>query len=489
MPPGWDGVETIERLWQVDPELQVVICTAYSDHSWEDIRRRLGNSDSLLVLKKPFDTVEVLQIAHALTRKWELAREARTAMEYLDRKVADRTKALQQEMTERIRVENNLRQAQKVEAVGLLAAGIAHDFNNILTVIQGHAGILQSTPGCSPEMMESISQIADAADRAASLTRQLLVFSRKDVVCYKPLDLNGVLANSTAFLGRVLGAPIQLAVQPAPGAICLTADECNLEQIIMNLALNARDAMPDGGVLTLRTSIEVISEAESRRHPQARPGAFACLTVADTGCGMDKATLTRIFEPFFTTKDPGKGTGLGLATVDGIVQRHKGWIEISSELNRGTTFKVFLPHSGELAPIVAKTNAPFMLPPQGREPLTILVVEDDEAVRNFAKTVLIANKYRVVEAVDGVEALEVLARQTSKVDMLFTDIVMPRGISGRALAEKAREERPALNVIYSSGYSAEAIGATWLHGPGVAFLPKPYTPGELLRAVAASNVS
>ncbi len=330
MPPGWDGVETIAHLWKADPELQVVICTAYSDYSWDDMRRRLGNSDNLLVLKKPFDTVEVLQIAHALTRKWELARQARASLENLDRKVAERTDALEREMGERVKAEENLRQAQKMEAVGQLAAGIAHDFNNLLTVIQGHVGLLLNAPKGAVNSTESLKQVSFAADRAAALTRQLLVFSRKEVERSKPLDLNRVLTDASALLRRVIGEHIELELQLAGEAANLVADESNLHQVIMNLAVNARDAMPDGGVLSLRTSIENPDGESARRHPQSRPGLHVCLTVSDTGCGMDNATLSRIFEPFFTTKEVGKGTGIGLATVYGIVQQHHGWIEVNS---------------------------------------------------------------------------------------------------------------------------------------------------------------
>jgi len=486
MPPGWDGVETIERLWKADTNLQVVICTAYSDYSWDDMQKRLGKSDSLLVLKKPFDTVEVLQIAHAMTRKWELTREARASIDDLDRKVAERTEALKCEMAERTRVEDSLRQSQKMEAVGQLAAGIAHDFNNLLTVIQGHAGLLLAGLTGDAGDTESLKQVAAAATRAGTLTSQLLAFSRKGPVCAKPLDLNPVLANASKLLHRVIGEHIELRLDLSDQPTPLTADDASLVQVIMNLAINARDAMPDGGSLTLGTSMETLDVETARRHSHARPGSFVCLTVTDDGCGMDAATQGKIFDPFFTTKDAGKGTGLGLATVWGIVQRHDGWIEVISQPGQGTTFKVLLPHQDGHAKLGGNTELIFRAPSKkGPLPLTILVVEDDSAIRAFLKTVLTMNSYHVIEATDGVDALEVWSKHAGRVDLLLTDMVMPNGLSGRGLAEKLQNECAWLKVIYSSGYGADVIGVEFLEAPGVAFLPKPYNADDLLRAVSS----
>ena len=486
MPPGWDGVETIERIWQVDPDLQIVICTAYSDYSWEDMQRRLGQSDSLLVLKKPFDTIEVLQIAHALTRKWELNRQVRASLQDLDRKVAERTQALEYEMAERAKAEESLRQSQKMDAVGQLAAGVAHDFNNLLTVIRGHADLLLSGATNGPPPGESLKQISQAAERASSLTRQLLVFSRKETARYEPVDLNRVLANASGLLRRLIGEHIELRLSCSETPAGLTADESNLGQVIMNLAVNARDAMPDQGLITFRTSIETLDAADARRHPQARPGSFVCLSVTDTGCGMDSVTLSRIFEPFFTTKEVGKGTGLGLATVYGIVQQHQGWIEVTSQLGCGTTFKIFFPHKEYPTAVKGQTEFTFRISPPPADQTTVLVVEDEPGVREFVRTVLTMNSYRVLEASDGMDALRIWARHANEVDLVFTDMVMPHGLSGRGLTEKLKSECPDLKVIYSSGYSAETIGAEWLKAPGVGFLPKPYTTEALLRAVSTS---
>jgi len=484
MPPGWDGIETIERIWQVDPGIQVVICTAYSDYSWEQVRQRLGNSDSLLVLKKPFDTVEVLQIAHTLTRKWELTRDARHSIEELDRKVAERTQALEREMVERARIEENLRHSQKMEAVGQLAAGIAHDFNNLLTVIQGHVGLLLASPDDREHTEKSLSEISLASQRGASLIRQMLVFSRKDAINQQPIELGQLLNRANSFLHRVIGAQIELRVDPTPAPIWVVADECNLDQIIMNLAVNARDAMPDGGVLSMRATIADLGAEAVRGRGPASKGPFACLTVSDTGCGMDAATLGRIYEPFFTTKKSGFGTGLGLSTVYGIVQQHNGWIDVTSQPGHGTTFKIYFPVRAAPAP---KFETPAArVPPRlgNRAQPTVLVVEDDANVREFVTAVLKMNSYRVLEAIDGVDALQVQARHPERVDLLFTDMIMPNGLSGRDLAARLRTSRPDLKIIFSTGYSPDAIGDEWLEAPGVGFLPKPYTASILLQAVS-----
>jgi len=486
MPPGWDGVTTVEQLWKVEPDLQVVICTAYTDYSWDDMRRRLGTTDSLLVLKKPFDSIEVLQLAHALTRKWELTREARKAIEVLDRRVAERTHSLECEMADRTRAEESLRQAKKMEAVGQLAAGIAHDFNNLLTIIRGNVDLLALERPAEVGPDGCISQIFEASNRAAALVRQLLAFSRRQVTQRHPLDLNALLDSASVLLRRGIAAHIDIRLLRAESAVGTLADQGSLDQVIMNLALNARDAMPHGGTLTLQTSVEMLDDTHVSLHPEARTGKFACLTVTDTGLGMDSATLSRIFEPFFTTKEVGKGTGLGLATVFGVVQQHQGWVEVESQPGHGSTFRVYLPwieYSTQASSPEPGRPEPDVDGASGR---TILVVEDEPGVLKFARSALALGSFRVLAATDGLEAMRIWSENAGRVDLLFTDMVMPNGVSGRALADRLLTERPNLKVIYASGYSPETLDAEWLEAAHVGFLPKPYTTEALLRTVASS---
>ena len=476
MPPGWDGIETIVRIWKEFSDLQIVICTAYSDYSWDEIAKSIGSTDQMLVLKKPFDNVEVLQMAHALAKKWQLTQIARRQMEELDVLVNQRTVELRaanarltgevaeraaaeealrrseerfskafhsspipmiiqrpdgkgcldanasflelinaerdavlagettlwadeataaaiseelarrhvvrnlaatirtagpetrevlvaaenlelgnapyyllilQDVTDRVRLENELRQAQKMEAVGRLAAGVAHDFNNILTVILGNTSMQLRNPHLDEKLSASLQQVERAAERATALTRQLLAYSRKQIIQRRPLALDEVVEQTVAMLRRIIGEHIALDMQLAPDLPPIFADSSSVDQVVMNLALNARDAMPDGGKLTLAVVQVEIDEAARARNPEAQLGPHICLAVKDTGYGMDAATVARIFEPFFTTKGPGKGTGMGLATVYGVLKQHGGWIEVESAPRRGTTVRAFFPLSAD----------------------------------------------------------------------------------------------------------------------------------------------
>ncbi len=608
MPPGWDGVETIEHLWKCSPDLQTVICTAYSDYSWDEMARRLGQTDGLLILKKPFDTTEVLQVAHALTRKWDLCRQAKLRMEDLDRMVRERTQKLQQEVeerarveeallvseerfskafraspmpmaiqsdadgrfldanssfleltgyaadellrhtdqelrlwedgalkrggrglpearirgrsgalrrpdgtvretvlwaepitlaaapcrllivedvTERLKLEGQLRQAQKLEAVGCLAAGVAHEFNNLLTVIQGHADLLSGkTPGTRGGS-ESVARITQASQRAASLTRRLLAFSHKQAVQFKPVQLSATLQGLAKMLGQLIGEPYQLRLECAASLPKARADESSVEQILINLALNARDAMPDGGTIGITASLAVLDEAAARANVQARPGSFVCLTVSDIGCGMSPEVLARIFDPFFTTKEVGKGTGLGLATVHGIVRQHAGWIEVASQVGHGSSFKVFLPVWEGEAVVGPTAESPRSCASESGAGETVLIVEDEAIVRESAKLTLERGGYRVFEAGDGPDALAVWERCPAHIDLLVTDMVMPHGVSGGALARVLQSRDPHLRALYTSGYSSEVIREDLRLTLGVNFLRKPYDPPALLKAVRA----
>ena len=616
MPPGINGVETLARIWHDQPDLQVVMCTAHSDYSWEEMIRKVGRTDNLVILKKPFDNIEVLQLAHTLTEKWWLSHQLRSRLSDLDRIVTLRTRELQeanehlrleiserrqvesalrlseerfskafkaspipmaiqsfeglvyvdantgferltgfsmaelagrtpvelriwdyaggasallsrlrehhsarnlaahchtkygefrdvllsaelfelddrpyvltiaQDITDQIKLENQLRQAQKMEAVGQLAAGLAHDFNNILTVVQGHSTILlNSRPTDSPDS-RSLKTICAAAERATKLVRQLLTFSRKQVRQARPTHVKDLLASVPEMFPRVLGEHIKVNLIVPPNLPQINADATMIEQMVMNLALNARDAMSDGGTLTIEVAAVKIGPEEAQRNQDARPGSYVCLTVADTGCGMPQEILPRIFEPFFTTKPVGKGTGLGLASVYGIARQHDGWVEVQSEVGLGSVFQVYLPVSTTIEEqdiALSRTTIPAT---GGRE--TILVVEDEPDLREFVVHLLQRNGYQVLEAESGVAALDLWTHRSERTDLLVTDMVMPGGIMGRELAARLVQSDPRLRVIYTSGYSPGMAGKDLALLEGRNFLPKPYPPELLLRMVRES---
>ena len=495
MGPGWDGVETTAKLWEVDPDLQVVICTAHSDYSWDDMVDKLGHSDRLVILKKPFDNVEVQQLANALTQKWRLLQQAKVRLDVLEKSVSVRTEQLQAsnaqlqaEIAERKGVESALRQSQeaimqqeRLAAVGQLSAGVAHDFNNILCIILGYSSmLLDESKDLGQKRVEALKQISTAAQRAAHLTRQLLTFSRKQVMQPQTLEFNEVIGNVSRMLQRLVREDIGLQFHFAPKPLYIHADLGMIEQIVVNLVVNARDAMVRGGKLILSASAVEIDEAHREHHPEARPGQFACLSVTDTGCGIPPELLLRIFEPFFTTKAVGKGTGLGLSTVYGIVKQHEGWIEVVSEVGKGTTFKVFLPKSSK--PAGGPTETTFhSVPRWGDE--KILLVEDEAALRGLASKLLQKEGYQIVEAASGVEALKVWEQHDGVFDLLLTDMVMPGGVTGRELAEKLLADKPELKVIFTSGYSTDMVGKNFVLEEEVNFLPKPYPPKALIQIV------
>ncbi|MEW6306983.1 MAG: response regulator [Verrucomicrobiota bacterium] len=675
MPPGWDGIETVARLWEVCPELQIVICSAHSDYSWEEMVARLGHSDRLVILKKPFDNIEVLQLACALTEKWRLLQEVNARLEGLETEVRRRTAELEREIgerksaeeqlrgnaerylrqhsalsmlarrewfhtddltavlrciaetdaqasrvsrigiwrfnaertkllcvelyeaeahrhsagmalevasypayfhalatsevlaaddarldprtraftepyleplgitsmldapiyidgvlegvvchehvgalrrwtpdectfavaiancvslvmeqwkrrqteqalansrTERSQLEEQLRQSQKMESIGRLAGGVAHDFNNILTVIEGHAELMRGNNGLDPAQSESIHEISLATERAAGLTRQLLTFSRKQVCHPSDLDLNDVVLNMSKMLERILGEDISLSVECVASAAFIRADRGMMEQVLLNLAVNARDAMPQGGRLAVRTAVRAVNETQASLNTEARPGRFVCLTVSDTGCGIAPENMSRIFEPFFTTKDVGKGTGLGLATVYGIVRQHQGWIQVDSQMGKGTTFTIMLP-AVETTRLAARKTGDVALVAGGHE--TILVVEDEMTLRNLVAAVLKRQGYRVLLASTGREALEVWQREQRDIKLLLTDLIMPDGMNGWDLATALRARDPRLKVVVTSGYSPDMTAHQLEEMKQVPFLQKPYRPRTLVTLV------
>jgi len=614
MPPGWDGVETITRIWEIDSSIQVVICTAYSDYSWQDIIARLGKSDRLVILKKPFDSIEVLQLAHAMTEKWLVTQQARQTLDDLNRLVNDRTRALQesneklkrevierelaqealriseerlskafecsplpvailrlqdhgyvevngafltvtgydrtellgrslweagvvvdlqsrleamgqlmrgqsvrqracrlapkvgdereallwierfelaagphllavvQDVSEQVKLEAQLRQSQKMEAIGHLAAGVAHDLNNILTIVEGHTSLQLAKTQLDKDVVWSLEQVQGAGQRAAALTRQLLAFGRKQIMLKRAVSLGTVVSDVASMLRRLIPENIAITFDYAPEVPLVFADVCNVEQVIMNLVVNARDAMPKGGTLHLCTDHTEVTAAHAARSPNARAGHFVRLTVTDSGEGMSRETLARIFEPFFTTKEVGKGTGMGLATVLGIVQQHEGWIEADSRLGQGTAFRIYLPATQLVAPVETPAAAPGPVRSAAND--MILIVEDDADVRSLARCVLEEAGYRVIEAEDGHRAISTWQTFDGRIDLLLTDMVMPGGLSGRDVAKRFVVERPESKVIFSSGYSDQLFGSEVDLREGVTFLPKPYLARQLTDAVA-----
>ncbi len=411
--------------------------------------------------------------------------------------VGERTLVICSDLTERKRAEDEhrrleeqLRQGQKMESVGRLAGGIAHDFNNLLTVILGNVALLEFEGQLPGSVANSIRGIQQAAKRAANLTSQLLAFSRKQPIQVTSIDLNRVVQEMTQMLQRIVGEDVRMEMQLAPGLVPTKGDASKIEQMVLNLVLNARDAMPRGGRLVLSTSLVDLAPDAVPDALHARPGRFACLTVSDTGCGIDAKIMPRIFEPFFTTKEVGKGTGLGLATVFGIVEQHEGWIDVQSEVDRGTVFRIHLPAALPSTPVAppAPAEQPAAQTAKGTG-RCILLVEDDAGVRDYARRTLLRQGHRVLEAASGRLALPVWEQHRAEIEILFTDVVMPDGLNGLELAQRLLKEKPALKVIYASGYSAEVAGGDFSGRQGIDFIAKPYTPGDLIRLLERTVAS
>ena len=385
------------------------------------------------------------------------------------------------DVSERHQLEEQNRQSQKVEAIGQLAGGIAHDFNNLLTAIQGYCDMLLQDVGPDSDHYQDLTEIRRASERASSLTRQLLAFSRRQILDLRVLDLRDTVQGMRSMLQRLIGENIDVALTLTKESARVKADAGQIEQVILNLALNARDAMPKGGSLLIEVTNVALDDAYARRHIAVKAGPFVMLSVSDTGTGMDSETQTHIFEPFFTTKPSGKGTGLGLSTVYGIVKQSKGNIWVYSEPGRGTTFKVYLPRvdeaeasslpAGEARPDAALTGSE-----------TVLVVEDEPGVRELVRKVLERGGYRVILASTPTEALDVVKRTADRIDLLMTDVVLPEK-SGRVLAGEISILRPTLRVLYMSGYTDNAIVHHGVLDPGTPFLQKPFKPDVLLRKV------
>ncbi len=379
------------------------------------------------------------------------------------------------DITMQRRLEDQLRQSQKMEAIGQLAGGIAHDFNNILTVILGHASLLAMSD-LDEDTIQSARQIKHASERAAALTSQLLAFGRKQIFNPRPVDLNRILGKMSDMIARLVGEDIDLQLNFSGEPALVEADTSMMEQVVLNLSVNSRDAMPKGGEMKIRIAHREITEAQARHSAEARAGRFVCLSHTDTGGGIPPENISRIFEPFFTTKELGKGTGLGLATVYGIVKQHHGWIDIESTLGHGTTFHIFLPATTTAAVEPEHFDTQFRAR-GGAE--TILVVEDERDLREMVARTLNRQGYRVFQAVDGPTALDIWEKYRDQISLVFSDVVMPGGMNGRELAERIWKDKPAQKIIFSTGYGTDALGKDFHLDPQLNYLPKPYLPQQL----------
>jgi signal transduction histidine kinase/ActR/RegA family two-component response regulator len=494
--PDSEGGGFEERFWSpvnspvLDPGGEI----AYIIHRVEDVTdfvrlKQQGSEQHRLAeeLKSRAGRMEA-EIYRRAQEIQEANRQLRTLQAELERRVETRTadlqranQELQREMNERRKTEEalrwseeQLRQSQKLEAVGRLAGGVAHDFNNLLTVILSYSELLLQQVGPDDPKRPEVEEIERAGTRAASLTRQLLAFSRQQVLQPRVLDLNAVLSDLARMLQRLIGEDIDLVTASSPDLGRIQADPGQVEQVIMNLAVNAQDAMPDGGKLTIETANVDLDEDYTLAR-DLRPGPYVLLAVSDTGCGMSPDVKARIFDPFFTTKEVGRGTGLGLATVHGIVRQSEGYIEVYSEIGHGTTFKVYLPRvtdASQPLPVRSRPSAAM----NGEE--TVLIVEDEEAIRRVLAVSLRLHGYHVLEAADGSEAVALLRRDDQRVHLLVTDVIMPL-MSGPELAHAATRELPDLRVLFISGYTDRALIHQGLRQPGTAFLQKPFTPETL----------
>ena len=455
--PGFDGLAALERARTVASDVPFVFVSGTIGEETAIAAVRNGATDYVLKHR-------LSHLAPAVRRAIAEAQE----------------RARRRKMEEALRdSQERLRQAQKMEAIGRLAAGVAHDFNNMLTAILGYAQLARMRLGPESPATSDLVEIRKAGERAAGLTRQLLAFSRQQVLQPRALDLNAVVMELDKMLRRLIGADVELMARPGKDLGRVMADPGQIEQILLNLAVNARDAMPRGGRLTIETSEVTLDEHHARTVLDVPPGRYVMLSVLDDGEGMDDETMTRIFEPFFTTKDPGKGTGLGLSTVFGIVKQSGGAIEVCSEPGHGATFKLYFPRVENRAEAVA--SPPHDLPAAaGSE--TVLLAEDDDAVRRLVRETLTLHGYRVHETRNGHEAIQILENDTERIDLLISDIVMP-GMGGAELLARAASVRPELKVLCVSGHVEEATAHRAAIGSVTPFLHKPFTPEALAQKV------
>lgn len=492
MPPGWDGLTTIEQLWKAEPDLQIVICTAYSDDSWSDICQRLGHTDQLLILKKPFDNTEVCQLALALTEKWNLTKQAQLKQDDLQQLVNVRTEVLtevvdrlESEIEEKVRVQEELRgkdeqlrRSQKLQSIGTLAGGVAHEFNNLLQAIGGYTHYAMEDLGSADQRYQDLEQVLIATKRASELTRQLLGFSRRQTLKRSVVSPNDVISDLQKLIIPVLPENIEVEIKLAEQPASIYADAGELQQVLLNLCVNARDAMPDGGRLLLRTEDIVLDDQTCDQITNLPPGSYVMFTVTDTGGGMTAEVRDQIFDPFFTTKEVGKGTGLGLAMVYGIIKQHKGAIHVDSEPDQGTTFRVYLPAHDQ--PVEDDPEPTPETPATGTE--TILLAEDEPMVQNVAVRLLTKAGYNVIAARDGQEAIELFAEHSDSISLVLLDAVMPR-MSGPEVYDYIKARKPETRIIFCTGYDRASRQMEESACAKEQLVEKPFSANLLLRTV------
>ena len=472
------------RFLQVNPALQKMLGYELEEDLLRrdlatDIFRHNGEYKRLVEILGRTDEIKDMEM------EWKRQDETPITVRCSGRRITDERgvaayfEVFAEDVTEKRILERQLRTAQKMEAIGRLSGGIAHDFNNHLGVIIGYSRVLKRQLGGNSALCEHAMEIEKAGERAASLTKQLLAFSRQQVLTPAVLSLNTLASDMERMLPRLLGEDIEVSLELDPELGSVKADQGQIEQVIMNLAVNARDAMPDGGKLKVQTANAVLDQMYTRNHPGSKAGDYVMLAVTDTGTGMDAGTLAHMFEPFFTTKERGKGTGLGLATVYGIVKQSNGYIWVESSLGKGSSFQIYLPrHEGQPAAAEQKVDLAENL--RGTE--SILLAEDSESLRKLAQSNLESAGFRVLSAQSGEEALEIATRHGSTFDLLLTDVVMP-GMNGRVLAEKLSPRQPGMKVLYMSGYTDSFIAGHGVLEPGTNLLHKPFTEEVLIRKV------
>lgn len=479
MPPGWDGLRTVQEIWKVDPEIQIVICTAYSDHTWNDLVRAVGNTDQLLILKKPFDNIEVCQLALSLTKKWALARLANHNQALLEVEIEEKTSELRE-------AERCLRQKQKMEALGSMVGGVAHEFNNLLQVIGGYTEFALAAIDPETQPARDLMQVVDTTARASQITDQLLSFGRQRVSSKTFDSANGILDATEHLIKPMIGEQIELSFERCDSSVEILSDQFLLSQVLLNLCINARDAMPSGGQLSVKVERVQLAPGETvpgRTVSEAPlPGKYALLSVQDSGSGISEENLDKIFEPFFTTKEAGKGTGLGLAVAYGTVQDHDGHITIDSRVGEGTTIRILLPVV-EADAQLDQTSPDSELLPEYCPPVsrTILVAEDEPLVRDVAVRLLESASYTVLAARDGQEAVEIFQKHQDSIDCIMLDAKMPR-LNGHEAYQRIREIAPEIKVLFCTGYDPNPEQLD-LENPNTFLAKKPISPDALLNHI------